>query len=65
MECGHSLCKSLTYYALKFINFGEDVNIFEFICIALVRFDPFARHDLSTTVRAWMTIHKKVLQCYL
>ena len=30
-----------TYYALKFINFDEDVNIFEFICIALVRFAPF------------------------
>ena len=48
MECGHSLCKRFTYYALKFINFGEDVNIFEFICIAIVRLGPFTGNDLST-----------------
>ena len=59
MECGHSLCKRFTYYALKFINFGEDVNIFEFICIAIVRFGPLMGNDLSTMffrspVNSWL-----------
>ena len=51
--------QELTYYALKFINFDEDVNIFEFICIALVRFAPLKTvyhgtdNDASIQHTAW------------
>ena len=50
--------QELTYYALKFINFAEDVNIFEFICIALVRFGPFETiHTVQTTMQQGLHCH--------